>query len=236
MTDGYELRAYGVSLIGVEVSGFEGRGVRCGDHSVIRDGYFHDNRQNGIGCFADSEAWHVQILNNRIMYNGSKVLDYNSSGGVKLLNLARPTACLGCGATVSGNVSAHNHGNGIWFDQSSSGIVANNNTTFDNTHFGIRCEKCAGPVSWIGNTSYNNAFADYSLRNVAVATLQNNTAYGSDIGLVVTYAAKDDKTYPNLGDPHLGYHPYRILIEDIAKIRDGISHNSCSIRNVTCRA
>jgi parallel beta-helix repeat protein len=209
---------------GVEVSGGVERGIICGPWAVIKNNYVHDNPMNGIGCFANNVEWHIQILNNRILHNGSNRWEFIGASGIKLLALGKPTSCLGCGATVSGNVASNNDGNGIWFDQSSNGVIANNNTTNGNSHFGLRCEKCGGPVSWSNNNAANNHMADFSLRNSAFVTMDHNDGF-----TYIAFATVDKKTYPNLGDPHLGYHPYRIAVRNHhGKI------TGCTIRNVTC--
>ena len=87
------------------------------------------------------------LTGNRIVHNGSSVLVGNSSGGVKLLGLSKPTSALGSGATVQGNTVTGNIGNGIWFDRTSSASIVRNNVAYGNTESGIRCEKCAGPFA-----------------------------------------------------------------------------------------
>ena len=238
LTDGYNLKAGGITLRHVEVVGFEGKGVLCGPHTTVRHSYLHGNKENGIGCWMESGDWHINIAHNRVTHNGDPSLEFKVSAGIKVLQASRPAHALKAGAWIHGNVSADNYGNGIWLDRSSSGSTIERNTTYGNTHFGIRCEKCAGPVLIQHNNSYGNDYAGISVRNSAVVTLRDNTTHGnvshteSDSGLVVAYASKDVKTWPHLGNLHMGYHPHRIVVKDRHLYRDGVM--GCPIRHVFC--
>lgn len=229
LTDGYNLHAGGITLRNVEVVGWEGKGVLCGPGSTIRSSYLHDNKENGVGCWMNSERWHVNIVKNRVIHNGAPVLEFHVAAGIKLLQVAKPGDPLTAGATITENVSANNFGNGIWLDRSSSGSTISNNITYGNTHFGIRSEKSAGPILIEGNDSYGNLYPGYSVRNSAIVTLRNNTSHGNKphtypnvSGLVVSYAGKDVKTWPNLGDLHMGYHPYNIEVFNTRLYKDGV--------------
>ncbi len=201
---GLDLRAGGVTVRGIEVHGFD-HGIVCGPRSTIRRSYVHDNSMNGIGCHADGAAWHIRIIGNTITHNGSAAEEHHSASGIKLLSIAKPRACLGCGAIVRNNIANDNTGNGIWFDQSSNGIIASDNTAVRNTHHGIRCEKCGGPVLFEDNTTHDNVFNDVSVVNSAVVRIVNAT------GVKETKWTPGiaTKTWPTYGDPTTGYRNIR---------------------------
>ena len=102
-TDGFDLDAGNITLRNVEVSDFEGKGVKCGPRSIITGSYIHGNKQQGIGCIAQHNDWHIVITHNRIDNNGSRILEGYGSGGVKLMELSKPGHALGAGATIIGN-------------------------------------------------------------------------------------------------------------------------------------
>lgn len=235
LTDGFELRAPGITLQGVEVYGFEGRGVDCGPGSTITGSYLHDNKQNGIACWANLQDYRLSITGNRIVHNGSSVLVGNSSGGVKLLGLSKPTSALGSGATVQGNTVTGNIGNGIWFDRTSSASIVRNNVAYGNTESGIRCEKCAGPFAFDGNTVHDNGFAGIAIHNSAVVTVTNTTSYGNGgrrpAGVWVSFNDKARKTYPTVTPVDLGYHTKSVSIQS-AGVSDGV--RGCTYAGVSC--
>src|SRR4029453_7845019 len=90
LTDGFELRAPGITLQGVEVYGFEGRGVDCGPGATITGSYIHDNQQNGIACLANLHDYQLRITGNRIVHNGSPGLPGDSAGGAKRVGMSSP--------------------------------------------------------------------------------------------------------------------------------------------------
>jgi parallel beta-helix repeat protein len=235
LTDGFELHAPGITLQGVEVYGFEGRGVDCGPGSTITGSYLHDNKQNGIACWADLEDYRLTITGNRIVHNGSSVLVGQSSGGVKLLSLSNPTHALGSGATVEGNTVSGNVGHGIWLDHTSSASIVRNNVSFGNSQSGIRCEKCAGPFLFDTNTARDNGDAGVTIHNSALVTVTNTTSYGnggrSPVGVRVSFNEKAQKTYPQATPTTLGYHARTISV-DTSGVSDGV--RGCTYANVSC--
>jgi len=230
--DGFELRAANVTLRGVEVYGYPGRGVVCGPRSTIQGSYLHDNRRNGIGCIANGADWHLVITGNTITHNGSEKWAYQGAAGIKIMELSMPGHCLTCGALVARNNVSFNVGNGIWFDRSSSAATVRNNTTNGNTHKGIRCEKCAGPFAWYGNTARNNRDENLSIRNSAYVTLWDNTTSGS-LGLRITWVTREaTKTYPALNPVDDGYRAHGIRVDDLRLIDGGAA--GCGQDGVRC--
>jgi len=235
LTDGYSLRAPDVTLRGVEVAGFEGRGVVCGQGSKIAGSYIHDNRKNGIACSAKLLDYGLSITGNLITHNGSSVLVGRSAGGIKLLSLSYPTHALGSGATIDGNTVSDNIGNGIWFDRTSSAGIVSNNVASGNSHYGIRCEKCAGPFLFDGNTVHDNGYAGITIHNSAVVTVTHTTSYsngGRWAGVWVSFDEKAQKTYPAVMPVTAGYHVQSVII-DGAGATDGI--RGCTYFGVSCR-
>jgi parallel beta-helix repeat protein len=236
LTDGFELRAPGITLQGVEVYGFEGRGVDCGPGATINGSYIHDNKQNGIACWANLQDYRLSITGNRIVHNGSAILVGKSSGGIKLLGLSSPTRALGSGATIDGNTVSGNIGNGIWFDRTSSASIVRNNVAFGNTESGIRCEKCAGPFAFDGNTVHDNGFAGIAIHNSAVVTVTNTTSYANGerraAGVWVSFNDKAQKNYPTVLPVDLGYLTKTVSIQT-AGVTDGV--RGCTYTGVSCQ-
>jgi len=236
LADGFYLHATSnVTLSGMTIENFEGRGVVCGPGSRILDSTLTGNRQNAIGCIAHNANWHILIRGNTMTNNGARVLEYQSSGAVKLMELSKPGQSLGSGATVLGNIASHNIGNGIWLDRSSSATIIGDNTTNDNTHKGIRCEKCGGPMLIENNTALRNDHENISVVNSALVTLKHNTTSGSgQVGLRIDWSKVATKTYPNVGDQSLGYKVRSIVVRDRGLYHDGI--NGCELKGVSCSA
>ena len=235
LTDGYNLHAPDVTLQGVEVSGFEGRGIACGQGSTITGSYIHDNRKNGIACAANLRDYRLSITGNWIVHNGSSVLLGHSASGIKLLSLSSPTHGLGSGATIEGNTVSDNVGNGIWFDRTSSASIVMDNVSYGNLRHGIRCEKCAGPFLFDGNTVYDNGYAGIAIHNSAVVTVTHTTSYsngGRWAGVWVSFDEKAQKIYPAVSPVTLGYHLQSVIVEG-AGDSDGI--RGCGYTGVSCR-
>jgi parallel beta-helix repeat protein len=229
--NGYNLKAGSVTLRNVEVAGYANHGVTCGPGSTIADSYIHDNDLNGIGCIANGGDWHIHIVGNRIIHNGSDRYEYIGASGIKILELSKPGHCLTCGALVEDNTVLNNDGNGIWFDRSSSGITVRGNTTSGNTHKGLRCEKCAGPVLWEHNVARYNKQENYSIRNSAVVTMHDNVA-SNGLGLNITYVRTvARKTYPDLTPVEDGYKAHHIEVHD-TRLLGKVS--GCGLSNVSC--
>jgi Right handed beta helix region len=235
LTDGFELRAPGITLQGVEVYGFEGRGVDCGPGATITGSYLHDNKQNGIGCWANLQDYRLSIIGNRIVHNGSPVLVGHNSGGMKLASLSSPTNDLGVGATIEGNTVWGNVGHGISFDRTSSAGIVRDNVAFGNSQAGIRCEKCAGPFLFDANTVHDNGWPGITIHNSAVVTVTNTTSYDNGgsrpIGIRVSFNDKAQKDYPTATPVTLGYHTKSISIQS-AGVSDGV--RGCTYANVLC--
>jgi hypothetical protein len=236
MVNGYDLHAGGITLDGVEVGYFEGLGARCGHNATIRDSYFHDNKRAGIFCIAQNLAWHLVITGNRLIHNGTPVLEGYGAGGMKLMEIAAPGNALGAGATITANVATDNIGNGLWLDRSSSATVISGNTTARNSRNGIRCEKCPGPISITGNTSFNNGDYGIVARVSAVVAMAGNTTYSNGAGgiAIADDARVGTKTYPTQDPTSEGYHIKTITIADTRLVADRV--RGCDLAGVACVA
>jgi parallel beta-helix repeat protein len=229
---GYDLHAGHVTLNGVEVYGSR-VGVIMGSHATVTGSYIHDSYQNGISAYAGFEDWAIRITNNRLVNNGSKSLEGNSSAGMKLMALAKPTHPVGAGAIVTGNTVTGSHGNGIWLDQSASSALISNNTIHNSTRHGFRCEKCGGPVEITGNTISGSGYDGIDVTSSGVVTLRNNTVTDShDWGVTIHEDWRAKKVYPNLGDVTMGWHLYRIVFANTNKVKGGIQ--GCDRKQVVC--
>jgi len=237
MVDGYDLRAGGIALRGVEVDSFEGRGVLCGPGTTVADSYLHDNQRNGIGCIARGADWHLRIVGNWIERNGSTALIGEASGGVKLMELSQPGRPLGAGAVVSGNTVVDNIGNGIWLDRSSNATTIAGNTIARNTQSGIRCEKCGGPVAITDNVSHDNGVDGVAVLNSAVVSLAGNRTFDdAEAGIRVGYTSTDvaTKTYPELLPVDAGWQIDDIRVDDTELAAGGVV--GCDLEHVACAA
>jgi parallel beta-helix repeat protein len=237
MVDGYDLGAADVTLQGVEVAGFEGRGVLCGSGSAVTGSFLHDNRRNGIGCIARGANWHIQIVGNRIEHNGTEVLAGQASGGVKLMEVSQPGEALGVGAVVSDNTVANNIGNGIWLDRSSNASTIERNSLSGNTQTGIRCEKCGGPIAITDNVSYDNGGDGLAILNSAVVSLAGDQTYGNaGVGIRIGYTSPGvaTKVYPDLSPVSDGWQISSIVVNDTRLAADEVV--GCDLTNVDCAA
>jgi len=237
MVDGVDLGAGNVTLQGIEVGGFEGLGVQCGPGTRVFNSYLHDNRRNGIGCIANGGSWHVQITGNRIERNGSPVLEGQASAGIKLMEISRPAQSVGVGAVIRDNVVLNNIGNGVWLDRSSNSSLIEGNTVYGNTHSGIRCEKCGGPVVIRDNVSHDNHLDGVAVVNSAVVALANNRTYGNGgVGIRVGYTTTGvaTKTYPDLTPVTNGWRIKSIQVDDTRLASDRVV--GCDLANVGCTA
>jgi parallel beta-helix repeat protein len=235
MVDGFDLGAGDITLTGVEVADFEGRGVLCGPGSVIADSYLHDNRRNGIGCIARGADWRLRITGNLIEHNGSPELTGAASGGVKLMELARPGQARDAGAVLRDNTVVDNIGHGIWLDRSSNATTIEANDISGNTQSGIRCEKCGGPVAITDNVSHDNGVDGVAVLNSAVVSLAGNRTYdNAEAGIRLGYTSTDvaTKTYPDLLPVDAGWRIDDIVVHDAQLAADHVV--GCNLANVDC--
>jgi hypothetical protein len=133
---GLAVNAENVTLVDLDVHGFDLRAVECWLGMTIEGGTYHDNGRNGIGCGLEYGAGTVVIDGAEIYGNGSDEELGRGSGGIKLARLGPD------GFTLRNSSIHDNLGNGVWCDVQCIGtFLIEGNTIERNTRKGVLYEK-----------------------------------------------------------------------------------------------
>ena len=232
--DGFYLASSrGVTIAGLEITGFTSRGVRCGQGTRLLRSLLHHNRQNGVGCQLDNkEGSHILIASNEVYANGDPSLEGNTSAGMKFVRSGKPGTRAGDSITVRGNTVWGNVGNGIWFDINSAGDLIARNEVRNNTRNGIRYEISGGPAIIRRNVVHGNGWYGIWITSSAKVVIRENLAVRNDKGDIVIISDERARlSFPDLGGSHDGYKIVNIQVfrNTVAKRVSG-----CSLENVSC--
>ena len=232
--DGFYLaRAEDVKIAGLEITGFNSRGVRCGVGTRLVRSILHHNRQNGVGCHLDNRAGsRVIIARNQVYANGDPSLEGNTSGGMKFVRSGKPGARPGNSISVRHNEVWGNVGNGIWFDINSAGDLIARNEVWDNTRSGIRYEISAGPAMIRRNVVHGNAWYGIWITSSAKVVVRENVVVrNGKRDIIVISDERARLSFPDLGGTHDGYE-----IVDIEVARNTVAREvvGCSLDGVDC--
>jgi parallel beta-helix repeat protein len=232
--DGFYLaRAEDVKIAGLEITGFDSRGVRCGAGTRLVRSILHHNRQNGVGCHLDNRAGsRVIIARNQVYANGDRSLEGNTSGGMKFVRSGKPGARPGNSISVRHNEVWGNVGNGIWFDINSAGDLIARNEVWNNTRSGIRYEISAGPAMIRRNVVHGNAWYGIWITSSAKVVVRENVVVrNGKRDIIVISDERARLSFPDLGGTHDGYE-----IVDIEVTRNTVAREvvGCSLDGVDC--
>ncbi len=145
--------ATGVTIDGLEMSGFTLRAVDCWEGTTVRRSDIHHNGRNGLGCGLEGHGG-VLIEDNDVHHNGNTLELGRGGAGMKF-------AAAG-GVTVRGNRVWENVGNGVWCDVDCGAFTVVDNRIWGNTRKGVFYEISHGPALIAGNTVLdNNCSPDY---------------------------------------------------------------------------
>ncbi|HET6713064.1 MAG TPA: right-handed parallel beta-helix repeat-containing protein [Actinomycetota bacterium] len=232
--DGFYLaQAEDVKIAGLEIMGFNTRGVRCGAGTRLVRSVLHHNAQNGVGCNLDNRAGsHIIIAHNQVYANGDPSIEGNTSGGMKFVRSGLPGARPGNSVSVRHNEVWGNIGNGIWFDINSAGDLIARNEVWDNTRSGIRYEISAGPGMIRRNVTHGNAWYGIWITSSAKVVVRENIAVrNGKKDIIVISDERARLTFPELGGTHDGY---KIVNIDVAGNTVAREVAGCSLDGVSC--
>jgi len=128
--------AIDVTLIDLDISGFELRAVECWRGTTILGGRLHHNGRNGLGCGLEYARGHVLIDGVELDHNGSEGHLGSGASGMKIAQLGPD------GLTVRNSNIHDNIGNGIWCDVQCVGtFLIEDNLITANARKGVHYEK-----------------------------------------------------------------------------------------------
>ncbi len=139
--------AVGVTIDGLDMSGFSLRAIDCWQGTVVRNSSLHGNGRNGIGCGLEGLGG-VVIENNDVYRNGNP---NELGGGASGMKFAAAN-----GVVIRDNRIHENIGNGVWCDVGCGSFDVVNNRVWGNTRKGIFYEISHGPALIQGNVVLDN--------------------------------------------------------------------------------
>ncbi len=223
--------ARNVTIRNLRVTGFEHRGILCWYGTTARNVELDHNDGNGFGCHMEHDRYGVALYDSHLHHNGQVESSRRVAAAIKFTEAGRPGDAIGSIAIIQNNVIEYNTGNGIWFDNRSSGGLIRGNIVRFNTRNEIRLEVDAGPFLIEGNTvrDPSGSFAGIDVTSTGRAEVRGNdvSVGGPDIQIVEEERAI--ARYPDLRSDG-GYKLDRIIVENN---RGQVS--GCNQDGVSCR-
>ena len=108
LIEGFDLDdVSGVTIDGLDISGFVERAIKCGPNATVRNSHLHHNLRNGLG---GGNCGGLLVTGTEIDHNGSQDEIGTGASGIKLAGDSDDT-------TITNNHIHDNIGNGLWWDE-----------------------------------------------------------------------------------------------------------------------